>query len=419
MSINFNNIKFVIPTYNRVGKVKTLKLLKDNNIPIKQIYIFVIKEEYENYKKEYPEYKIIIGEKGLINQRQFITNYFKEGTKIISMDDDLYAFRKFNEIEGNKTLTDTSLKEFICSGFRECLHVGSYIFSTYPNDNFNRDMVDSISYDLCFLIGHFFGYINRHANDLIIEYEQKEDYLRSLKYFLKDNITVRFNNHCFITNTYKNKGGMNEDINKRIEDNNKTVDCILDTYSNYIRLNNNRKSLIYKEIKFKNHKSKYQVVNQLGNINSNDPIVIDLIKQLENTKFKINYKRLNSGIGMSFTLGSQRIRRKVGVYENRLNKVYPELYNKLLSFGSKYITTPFNSIQINKDYQTKPHRDICNKEHSSIVGLGDYKGGKIKINNLKYDIHNKIISFNGKKFLHSNDLSSNDKSRYSLVFFKL
>jgi hypothetical protein len=419
MSINFNSIKFVIPTYNRVGKVKTLQLLKDNTIPIKQIYLFVINEEYENYKKEYPEYKIIIGVKGLINQRQFISNYFKQGSKIVSMDDDLYAFRKFNEIEGVKTLSNTSLKEFICSGFRECLNVGSFIFSSYPNDNYTRDMVDSVTYDLCFLIGHFFGYINRHSNDLIIEYEQKEDYLRSLKYFVKDGVIVRFNNYCFITNTYKNKGGMNEDINKRIEQNNKNVDSILDTYSNYIRLNNNRLSIVYKEIKFKNHKSKYQVVKQLGDINSNDSIVIDLIKELENTKFKINYKRLNSGIGKSFTLGVQRIRRKKGVCENRLNKVYPELYNKLLSFASKYITTPWNAIQVNKDYQTKPHRDICNKEKSSIVGLGDYKGGKLTVNGLKYDIHNKIISFNGKKYLHSNELSSNDKSRYSLVFFTL
>jgi hypothetical protein len=335
------------------------------------------------------------------------------------MDDDLYAFRKFNEIEGIKTLSDTNLKEFISSGFRECINVGSYIFSSYPNDNYTRDMVDSITYDLCFLIGHFFGYINRHSNDLIIEYDQKEDYLRSLKYFLKDGVIVRFNNYCLITNTYKNKGGMNEDINKRIEDNNKNVISILDTYSNYIRLNNNRKSLVYKEIKFKNHKSKYQVVKQLGDINSNDSIVIDLIKELENTKFNINYHRLNSGIGKSFTLGVQRIRRRAGIFENRLNKVYPELYNKLLSFAIKYITTPWNSIQINKDYQTKPHRDLVNKQISSIVGLGEYTGGKIKINGLKYDIHNKVISFNGKKYLHSNELSSNDKSRYSLVFFTL
>ena len=37
MNINFNTIKFVIPSYNRAGKIKTLELLKKNNIDIKQI----------------------------------------------------------------------------------------------------------------------------------------------------------------------------------------------------------------------------------------------------------------------------------------------------------------------------------------------------------------------------------------------
>ena len=419
MNINFSTIKFVIPSYNRAGKVKTIELLKKNNIDIKQIYIFVVKEELEEYKKHYPEYKIIIGVKGLVNQRQFINNYFKEGTKIVSIDDDIYAIRQFNEIEGVKTLIDTDLKTFISAGFKECIRVGSYIFGIYPNDNYTRDMSDSITYDLNFIVGHLYGYINRKNGKLKIKYDQKEDYQRSLNYFLLDGVLVRFNNYCCITNTYKNVGGMNTNIDKRIEENNKIVNLLLDTYPEYIRLNKSRKSLLYKEIKLIKHKSKFQVVVNLGDIDKNDSIVIDLINELENTKFKINYKRLNSGVGLSMTLGCQRIRRKAGVFENSNNKLYPELYNKIKIFADKYISNDYNAIQVNKNYETKPHRDICNKENSSIVGLGNYKGGKIRINGLKYDIHNKIISFNGKRYLHSNELSSNDKNRYSLVFFKL
>ena len=280
-------------------------------------------------------------------------------------------------------------------------------------------MSDSVSYDLCFLIGHFYGFINRRCDDLKIDYDQKEDYIRSLKYFLKDGVLVRFNNVCCITNTYNNVGGMNTDSNKRIEENNKIVNLLLDTYPEYIRLNKSRKSLLYKEVKLLKHKSRFQVVENLGNINENDNIVLELVNELENTKFKMNYKRLNSGVGLSMTLGSQRIRRKAGVFENSNNKVYPELYNKIKIFADKYITNEWNAIQVNKNYATKPHRDICNKQNSSILGLGDYKGGKIKINGLLHNIHNKIISFNGKRYLHSNDGSSNDKNRYSLVFFSL
>tara|TARA_R110001606_G_scaffold30617_4_gene94593 strand:- start:929 stop:2188 length:1260 start_codon:yes stop_codon:yes gene_type:complete len=419
MNINFSPIKFVIPSYNRAGKVKTIELLKKNNIDIKQIYIFVVEEEFEEYKKHYPEYKIIIGIKGLVKQREFINNYFKEGTKIVSIDDDIFSIRQFNQIEGVKTLIDTDLKSIVSAGFKECIRVHSYIWSIYPNDNYTRDMSDSITYDLCFLIGHFYGYINRHCDDLKIDYDQKEDYQRSLKYFLLDGVLVRFNNVCCITNTYKNVGGMNTNIDKRIEENNNTVDKLIKEYPEYIKLNKSRKSLLYKEIKLIKHKSKFQVVEQLNCIDKNDNIVLELVNELENTKFKINYKRLNSGVGLSMTLGSQRIRRKAGVYENSNNKLYPELYNKIKIFANKYIKNDYNAIQVNKNYETKPHRDICNKQNSSILGLGGYKGGKTRINGLLYDIRNKIISFNGKKYLHSNELSNNNKNRYSLVFFKL
>ena len=67
MNINFSPIKFVIPSYNRAGKVKTIELLKKNNIDIKQIYIFVVEKEHLEYKKHYPEYKIIIGVKGKVS----------------------------------------------------------------------------------------------------------------------------------------------------------------------------------------------------------------------------------------------------------------------------------------------------------------------------------------------------------------
>ncbi len=70
MNINFSPIKFVIPSYNRAGKVKTIELLKKNNIDIKQIYIFVVEEEYLEYKKHYPEYKIQYEKKGLVNQKE-------------------------------------------------------------------------------------------------------------------------------------------------------------------------------------------------------------------------------------------------------------------------------------------------------------------------------------------------------------
>ena len=95
-----HKIKFVIPSYKRLDIIEshTLKLLDDYKIPKKQIYIFVVAEELDAYKSKLAEYKnIILGEVGLANQRNFITNYFKEGDKLVNLDDDLKSFTQIKD----------------------------------------------------------------------------------------------------------------------------------------------------------------------------------------------------------------------------------------------------------------------------------------------------------------------------------
>ena len=81
-----------IPSFRRpkVLKNKTLKLLESYNINPKKILIFVAdKEQYDIYKEELSmnEYgkkiKIIVGERGIKNIRNFMANYFKEKKKNI------------------------------------------------------------------------------------------------------------------------------------------------------------------------------------------------------------------------------------------------------------------------------------------------------------------------------------------------
>ena len=89
------NYIVAIPTYNRVEEVtkKTLNTLKDGGVNKNNIYLFVAnKSQYDLYEKNVPKnlYKeIIIGKKGITNQRIFISQYFNEGQYFISMDDDV------------------------------------------------------------------------------------------------------------------------------------------------------------------------------------------------------------------------------------------------------------------------------------------------------------------------------------------
>ena len=84
--------QIVIPSLSRTNilKTQTLHTLQRFGIHKSLITIFVVEEELEQYKKEIGEdYKIVVGVKGLVQQREFIENFFPAGTWIVSFDDDI------------------------------------------------------------------------------------------------------------------------------------------------------------------------------------------------------------------------------------------------------------------------------------------------------------------------------------------
>ncbi len=91
--------KLIIPTYKRAEtlKNKTMAYLKKTNINAKNIFIYVAnkeeKELYENTidKNSYAE--IIIGKRGLPQQRNFIQKTHKIGENLFMLDDDLKSIK--------------------------------------------------------------------------------------------------------------------------------------------------------------------------------------------------------------------------------------------------------------------------------------------------------------------------------------
>ena len=90
-----NSYVVAVPTYNRVNEVinKTLETLKNGKISKKHIYLFVANKEQEKlYEDAVPKtmyHKIVVGEKGIRNQRKFISKYFPVNRYIVSIDDDV------------------------------------------------------------------------------------------------------------------------------------------------------------------------------------------------------------------------------------------------------------------------------------------------------------------------------------------
>ena len=204
-----------IPSYKRAQlcNEKTLSTLKKMNIPKEKIYVYVAdKEEYELYKTTLDKslyHKLVVGKKGLVPQRQFITEEWPEGKNIVFFDDDVQSIDLTMSEFKNKSLND-----FFNHAFSECKKQKSFIWGVYPVFNpFFRKGRSEVTTAQNYIVGAFYGIINRPKLKsiqltLTKENGQKEDVERTIKYFIEDGIVLRFNKIGFVTKYYGKEGGL-------------------------------------------------------------------------------------------------------------------------------------------------------------------------------------------------------------------
>ena len=207
-------MRIVIPSYKRHTEInnKSIRVIIEAGYLYSDIDVFVAnEEEYQKYKSVlHPEITIIIGKKGLKEIREFIFNYYKEGQKLLCLDDDIEMIKMKHPDDSIKSCFDNSflnLKNEIKKGFDECEISGKHLWGLYPVDN-HYFMKNKISYDYKFIIGNFFGVIlHKEAN--LLSVGQIDDYERSIRHYLLDGGVVRLNYLCAKTKFLKNKGGAN------------------------------------------------------------------------------------------------------------------------------------------------------------------------------------------------------------------
>lgn len=252
-----NKYIIAIPSYNRpeLIQTKTLALLHKHDIEPSLINIFVAdRQQYEIYNSKIPSHlynKIIIGLKGLKNQRNFINRYYPEGYHIIEMDDDIDKIVQLNTKNNNSTTLSQdksktlkpieNLNEFIIKAFERCMKDNIFLWGVYPLDN-AYFMTDTITTDLRFIVGPMFGIINRHRSDLKLTIDEKENSERTLQHWTIDGKVLRFNNVGIQTNYYKNKGGMQDEGKNRKEEALKSVNYLHSKYPKLTKIHLGKKS---------------------------------------------------------------------------------------------------------------------------------------------------------------------------------
>jgi hypothetical protein len=223
-----------IPTYNRVQEVtnKTLTTLKEGGVSKNKIYLFVAnKQQYELYEQNVPKElynEIIIGKKGITNQRIFISQYFKEGQYVISMDDDV---EEFEVLKGEKLVKLKDVNKFFINAHKLMKKEKLFIWGIYPVRN-PFFMYDEITFDLRFIIGVTFGFIVRHDKKLKMSTnaETKEDYEQTILYYKMDGGVIRFNNITAKTK-FNSPGGLGTD---RFERNKKAAEYLVKKYPDIV-----------------------------------------------------------------------------------------------------------------------------------------------------------------------------------------
>jgi hypothetical protein len=223
-----------IPSYGRpqILQDKTLTTLKRMCIHPDDIYIYVIQEEFEQYKQilDKTMYNdITIGVLGLPQQREFISSKlnsvkkfwqnqnflieknplgFFEIKQIVYMDDDI------QEIDLKYT-NFSSLDIFIQNAFKACSRAESYIWGIYPvwNPFFREKQKKDVTTDLRYICGCMYGIINRKKDlelqlKITLENGEKEDVERTCLFWKKDGVVLRYNKIGAKTKYYGKEGGL-------------------------------------------------------------------------------------------------------------------------------------------------------------------------------------------------------------------
>ena len=209
-----------IPSFQRSEVIvkKTLETLKKGGVPEKCIHIFVANETEHAAYASTTSVKVVVGVKGITEQRKFIVKYFAEGTRIFSIDDDVEKFLRLSR-DGQKLVDfkKGDLDRFIKKAFDKAEANNLFIWGVYPM-RYAYFMKHNVTTDLRLILGTAYGFICRHDKDLVPTVGEKEDYENTIRHYLKDGGVLRFNDICLKT-IYHSPGGLGKLTEERLRAN--------------------------------------------------------------------------------------------------------------------------------------------------------------------------------------------------------
>ncbi len=227
-----------IPSYKRAELLvkKTLPFLARGGIKPNTIHIFVANvTEAKHYRDIVPVSmygKIVAGKIGIGPQRRFIAKYFKAGTNVLSVDDDIDELRRPDSTR-RRFVPIPGVHDFVKRAFERLHKLDLFMWGIYPVQNVFF-MKDRVTTGLCFIVGTFYGFISRPSiKSLWPTVSVKEDVEQSIRYHIHDGAVMRFDNVTVKTRYFNPVGGVGSGVarNTKNEESAKRIVALFPEYA--------------------------------------------------------------------------------------------------------------------------------------------------------------------------------------------
>jgi len=430
-------------------------MLKRGGVPASKIYVFVAnKEQHATYEEalEKDSYsKLIVGKLGIVNQRDFISSYFPKGQHIVSFDDDIKAVTRLNNKK--QFVPMSNLGPFFTEAFNEAKKVGANIWSVYASGNgLWASKAPPIGTGLLYMCGGLFGYVN--SKDPAIKLRNgdfTEDKERSLRYFLRDRVTLRFNHYSIKTIVFTPGGLDSPTRRKGHEEGSKRLAAEFPEYMEAIykpkfRGDEGLWDLKFKKIKEPISGGSLPPANDITEEDRNNR-TISTLKIRNQSKYDAAKEKLLAALhemtvpkipqpsatsahhnrgnklgtnGRTITFGFGDTRH--GWKNYATNAQHPDVYRSLVEFGNQVVPKgwTYEGITLNHNVKAKKHTDSKNIGGSVIIGIGPFTGGAIRVwsdeKPTDHNLHDQPVMFNGGLLAHETQPFKGD--RYTMIFYK-
>lgn len=202
--------RVVVPSYRRAEtcRAKTLTLLAERGQPPELIDVVVAdQQDADAYGAtlapgSYGRLRMAVP--GIRAVRNWVVDNYPEGSRIVCMDDDVSDLRQ--RLNATTTEPVPDLPALWAEGFYYADQVGTTLWGIYPVLN-AMFMKPKVRTGLCYVVALCMGLVVEHQPHAYVQLDDKEDFERSIRYYLRHGALARLEWVAPRTRYYTEPGG--------------------------------------------------------------------------------------------------------------------------------------------------------------------------------------------------------------------